>query len=336
MALRLRQIWNPATSIVLRDDLPDNLLVILSEFAHNRSTIIKTSGPHFNSAISKTLRWQFTITVSIASCFAAYAAFAGDDDDALTKKRELLAMQRFNVMYQQVTAADVRSQESGFPVRFAEKPLFKYSDPARGYVAAAVWKLGEKGRPKAFVVSELIPKTFGKPCISYEYISLTKTAFTISSIDMNWSPSSTLFEFKPIRGSDAPEKTVARRLIQMRDITKRISCREVDKNQKCELRLLPQPIDRYTPSSDANADGAVFLYSFGTNPEVMLLLESDGKNWFYAAGRMTGAEDVTLTIDDVDEWKGSPVQPGATSPYTGSIAAIDIPGIAKDGSEIKE
>ncbi len=111
--------------------------------------------------------------------------------------------------------------------------------------------------------------------------------------------------------------------------------REDVKNEKCELRLLPTPVDRYKPSDADRADGAIFFFTFGTNPEVVLLIESDGKGWSYAAGRMTGAQVVVLTLDNAIAWEGAPLEMGRDSPFTGSITPIDIPGIAADGSEIK-
>jgi len=74
--------------------------------------------------------------------------------------------------------------------------------------------------------------------------------------------------------------------------------------------------------------------SRGTNPEVALFIESDGKTWNYAAGRLTSAPRVTLTIDGSTAWDGAPVTYAVNQPYTASNAAADIPGVAPDGSEI--
>jgi hypothetical protein len=153
---------------------------------------------------------------------------------------------------------------------------------------------------------------------------------------VRWSPSKTLYEFKPIPNAPAPEKTAPRRLIQIREIAKRFASHEVVNVEKCELRLLPQPVDRYVPSTADRSDGAMFFFTFGTNPELVLLIESDGQNWNYAAGRMTGAEVVVLTLDNVIAWEGAPLQKGFDSPFTGSIAPIEIPGIAADGTEIQQ
>lgn len=153
---------------------------------------------------------------------------------------------------------------------------------------------------------------------------------------MDWSPAGTLFEFKPIPKSPAPAETPQLRLRQLREAARRFAAHEEVKNERCELRLLPNPVDRYSPSKDDRADGAIFLFTFGTNPEIVLLIESDGKQWRYAAGRMTGAQVVVLTLDDTMAWEGAPCQPGRDSPFTGSITPIAIPGIAEDGTEIKE
>jgi hypothetical protein len=263
-------------------------------------------------------------------------AHAGEKGSTRTAREESLAARRFELMRQQVAAARAESDEAGFPERFSAEPIFKYSDPARGYVAAAVWRLGETGRPKALLTTELDRKDHGDPCISYEYISLTPTPFSLTSDDMRWSPSGTLYEFKALSGAPEPAESAQRRLRQLRDIARRFAAHEEVKREKCELRLLPAPVYRYTPSRAARADGAIFFFVFGTNPEVALLIESDGNGWRYAAGRMTGAQEVVLTLDGAVAWEGAPLDMGRNAPFTGSITPIKIPGVAADGSEIPD
>ena len=119
-------------------------------------------------------------------------------------------------------------------------------------------------------------------------------------------------------------------------MAKRFSGYEVLAKERYELRLLSQPIDRYVPSSAEGADGALFLLTYGTNPEIALFLESDGKAWSFAAGRLAGAGKIELTIDDKAVWQGPPVRNGVNSTYTASNAPVNIPGIAPDGSELVE
>ena len=261
---------------------------------------------------------------------------ADEKQPAAKSRDEILAARRYELMQQRVADAEVRAKEPTFPMRFATKPIFRYNDPARGYVAATVWKLGDQGRPHAIVAAELVSFDYGKPCISYEFLSLTPTPFAVSSKDIQWSPDSTQIEFKPVPDAPDTANTPQRRLPQFRDLAKRFSCQEEVKGEKAELRLLPQPVDRYIPSTGERADGAIFFFTFGTNPEVVLLIETNGTKWSYAAGRLTGAESVVLMLDKDIAWHGPPVKQGIHSPHTGSIAPIDIPGIGPDGRDLSE
>lgn len=263
-------------------------------------------------------------------------AMVWSEDDKPTRD-EALKAQRFELMQSHIAMFKVESDEPGFSTRFATKPIFKYSDPARGYVAASVWKLGEQGRPKALIAVELHRAAYNKPSICFEYASLTKTPFKVLADEkVIWSPKGTLYEFKPVPDAPEPESTPQLRLIQMRSLAKRFASNEIVLNETCDLRLLPQPVDRYTPSSAKQADGAIFFFTFGTNPEVVLLIESDGQRWEYAAGRLTGAEKLDLTYDNKLVWSGPPLQSGLDSPFTGSVIPTVIPGLGSDGKELPE
>lgn len=263
-------------------------------------------------------------------------ATIGRTDEPAKREDAELAARRLELMKQRMAAVLVKSDAEGFPEKFAAKPIFRYTDPARSYVAAAIWKLGEKGRPQAFITTELHRQFYGMPRIVYEYLSLTPIKFTATGGDVGWAPEGSALEFKPVPEASAPDATPERRLLQLRAIARRFAGHEMLGEERCELRLMPQPIDRYTTSEADRADGAVFLFTFGTNPEAALFLESDGKAWSYAAGRLAGAGKIALTLDEKAAWEGARVRYAPNSSYTASNAPADIPGIAPDGSEIKE
>jgi hypothetical protein len=52
------------------------------------------------------------------------------------------------------------------------------------------------------------------------------------------------------------------------------------------MRLLPQPLYRYTAGEDGEGDGAIFAYLRDWDPEILLVVESqdtpDGPRWHYA------------------------------------------------------
>lgn len=278
---------------------------------------------------------QVFLALLVAVSLPVQATRSEEPDDVESRRAKQLAAERLEAMRERVRAAKAVSADAQFPSKFAEKPLLRYSDAGRGYVSAAVWKLGDIGRPKAILISELIPRLYDRPNISYECISLTETPFSIKSDDMNWSPKGTHYEFKPIADAPKPAKLPQQRLKQMRDLAARFSGSEINEGDRAVLRLLPQPIDRYQPGGD-DTDGAIFVLAFGTNPELMLFIETDGSEFQYSAGRMSGAETIELKLDDTEVWLGPPVKPGVNSPYTGSIAPIVIPGFDANGREIEE
>lgn len=262
------------------------------------------------------------------------AAPAAEEDQTPEK---LLTKKRLDLMANRIGQIEVRSTAEGvdLPAKFESTPIFRYDDPARGLVAAGVWRLGAKGRPLAIITTELQPRFYNRPRIVYEYLSLIDTPFTASSGDCAWSPRASEVAFKPIPGAPEPAENDRQRLIQMRTEAKRFIASEVVK-ERYELRLVPQPIERYTPEGSPRADGSMFILAFGLNPEAILFIESDGKQWNYAIGRLAGASKMSAEIDGQVVWEAGPPKYGWQSSYTGSNAPAEIPGIAPDGTPIKD
>jgi hypothetical protein len=86
--------------------------------------------------------------------------------------------------------------------------------------------------------------------------------------------------------------------LQLRQLAKRFAVRETLLNgEHVECRLMPQPIDRYQAPDQSIVDGALFTFANGTNPEVGVVFESDGKQWSYGVVRLTAAE-ASVLLDD--------------------------------------
>jgi hypothetical protein len=183
----------------------------------------------------------------------------------------------------------------------APQPLLRYSDPTRGGVQetaanvlldAAVWRLGAEGRPTALVTTEIYQAGDGSRVLAYEFLSLTASPFGLRhrTEAIRWDATSSALALKALPDAPKPAATAAARLPQMRLLAKRFTVRERLNDVPIECRLLPQPIDRYHSDADKVADGAIFAYANGTNPEVGILLECDGERWRYGALRLTAAE----------------------------------------------
>jgi hypothetical protein len=115
-----------------------------------------------------------------------------------------------------------------------------------------------------------------------------------------WRPARAGVVFRKVPGAPAPAETGRARLTQMRTIAGGFTAATSAPpdygggRSHGELRLLPQPLFRHEGESPAALDGALFTFAFGTDPEVLLLLEArttpDGPAWHFAAAPFTDFE----------------------------------------------
>jgi hypothetical protein len=264
------------------------------------------------------------VTASVSAALAQNEAEETDQDKAL-------AEQRLELMREHVLGFEVSSDVEGFPESFDDAHIFRYDDPARGYVDAAVWRLGSEGRPRALVTTELHPRFFNRPRIVFEYLSLSDERYAVGS----WAPATSALQFQKIPDAPAPAETKRARTLQLGRLADRFAASEFAENEPAELRLLPNAVLRYTPGSEAGSDGAIYFFVYGTNPEAALLIESDGSGWTFAVGRLSGAAKMTVTLDDKQVWEVGPATYQSNEPYTASNRGVSIPGIAPDGSPIE-
>jgi hypothetical protein len=170
-----------------------------------------------------------------------------------------------------------------------EEPLLRFDDHVTGVVDGTlfVWTLEDRPAATASVWIRNTGHEF------HEFQSLAAGALTASNQGQaKWTPAQPGIERRPAPHAQPPAAAAVRRLNQMRAIAREYSASVtgLDEDQQV-LRLLPQPVYRYGRPDGAVADGALFAYCKGTNPEVLLLVEAvkDGKElqWQYAFARMS-------------------------------------------------
>ncbi|HUQ73018.1 MAG TPA: hypothetical protein VM165_26045 [Planctomycetaceae bacterium] len=241
-----------------------------------------------------------TVAVIVSALVPVGSAVADDDRES---------QGRLKLMEQEVAQFTVHAPAGAAPAstRFAAKPVLRYSDPTRGLTEAnvlmdaTVWRLGEQGRPRAIVMLEIYRSSASEGILSFEFLSLSPDPFTMqhrTEPHILWEATESALTMAPMPGAPEPAATVPARLLQMRQFAKRFAVREkLLKGDLVECRLLTQPIDRYQAADQQIADGALFAFANGTNPEVGLLFESDGKRWTFGLVRLTSAE-ATVLLDD--------------------------------------
>jgi hypothetical protein len=249
-------------------------------------------------------------------------------------EKPTLADRRLAVMQGRIEQFRFSGGGADFPNAVHDVPLFRYDDETRGYCDGTVWKLGATGRPKAIITAELHPRYGGTPRIVYDFLSLNPGGFRMRyEGGGSWSPSNSALQFRAIKGAKLPATTPAKRLSQLKLLAGEFSAtqlieEELDHPVKVDLRLLPQPIDRYTPTETAaeKQDGAIFLFVNGRNPGIVLFVESNGKEWLFAAGRLSLPSTLKLYHSEQEVWSGEAGAGADNAWYTATNAPIQIPG----------
>jgi hypothetical protein len=246
--------------------------------------------------------WHFRFVLGLIALSTSLAA-AQDDPEA--KKR--LELMQSAVGSLEGESSEMKPQTA---LAVASKPLLRYSDPTRGGVGvknvpvanvlvdAGVWRLGSAGRPTALVTAEVYQAPNGSRVLSFEFLSLTEKKFSLKhkTEDVRWDATASGLALADMPRAQKPAATPAARLIEMRQLMRRFVAKERYNNEWIECRLIAQPIDRYASEADKIVDGAIFAFANGTNPELGILLETDGTRWRYGVLRLSSAES-TITLD---------------------------------------
>jgi hypothetical protein len=183
-------------------------------------------------------------------------------------------------------------------------PIFRLDNAATGVKDSAIflWTDAETGRPEATI------QMFRDPSGIWlqDWTSLSTSPIVAETrARALWRPKPGL-TFRPVPGAAAPAATPQARLRQLRALSEGFSASDDFLGGGwSQLRLLPKPLLRYGKAGSGVEDGALFAFVLGTDPEVVLMIESrpdpsGGLRWEYALAPMTSFE-VKVS------WKGDPV-----------------------------
>lgn len=189
-----------------------------------------------------------------------------------------------------------------------ERPLLVFGDSARSNSAGTLWAWQKAGRPLALL--ELYRGLDAKSRWA-NAVTLTSPALVTlkTSVGASWEPAQSQFVAQSIDDTPAPEEKGAARLRQMKELARQFTAHEFwePNNSRFELRLLVQPVLRYSDSAAKVLDGAVFVLAHGTNPEIVLLIEAiqeptQAAKWQFAAMRL-GSAEMHLERNGKEVWK---------------------------------
>jgi hypothetical protein len=274
---------------------------------------------------------------AIAVLLLGFAALAADDPP----KDDESAKQRLAFMKGKADEFVVSTEkDSDKPLAREKEPVLRFSNPVRGKNtegAIFVWLSGD--RPAA--VAALRINFDG--AVWREFTSLSDQSLVCKRDGKTiWAPAASSLVKKPLPEAPEPAATPALRLLQMRRQAERFSADfdHLSAGRWEDLRLLPQPIYRYTADKGA-VEGAIFALAQGNDPEVLLILEltrpaADAKpTWSYALARMS-SQPMRASLDGKEVWtvkgywsnprsKEDPYQEAADGKFPGTDPAGPAP-----------
>lgn len=266
------------------------------------------------------------LAVGLLTCRVSVA------DEPAERAADAKRLERWVEYYTQVAQEyDVRLKSAPDErLTVSAKPILVYSNPTIGldtHGAFFVWTRNGRAEAIAAIWSKRIgPEVTSRKNVNHEFHSLATEPLAAKGADgVTWEPAEPGLEFKPVPDAPVPGTTRAKRLSQMRQISRQftgfdLNPRSDDPNTEEErrMRLLPAPMYRYAEAPTAKTevkaenrsppvtDGAVFGLFFDWDPEILLVLEvrptDDGPRWHYAVAYVD-YKPLRLQLNGQDVWE---------------------------------
>ena len=194
-----------------------------------------------------------------------------------------------------------------------EAPVTRYSDNARLHEDGTLWAFTRNDRPVALLTCNT--KDASTQRWWHTVVSLTTNQIRgEQSGSTVWAPEGPGVDFRPVPNSLSPPATSALRRLKMRQVARRFDAHQFwnPDNQRFQLRLSPRPVLVYSDEAADILDGGLFLFTYGQNPALVLMIEAVGDendaSWRYAIAK-NGSAEFHVSLDD-DEVYQSPRAPG--------------------------
>jgi hypothetical protein len=237
---------------------------------------------------------------------------AGNNEDTKESAIRLVEMRERAAEFKASTGS-----EEGHELVLGREPILRFSDPTRVAADGTIWLWCDKDRPIAIVTVERYASFW-----SYELVSMTEGRIVVARPDgLQWRPTEPGIQLQPMLEAEPPADNASGRLRQMRDLARRFALSETYRENTNELRLLPNPVHRFSDVEQGLVDGALFVFSYGTNPEAVLMIEGRGSakgdaGWKAGFVRLTAAE-VRAKLGDKTVWtERQQLQTPHDAPYT--------------------
>jgi len=247
----------------------------------------------------------------------AVLVFGQDTDGAPDPARRAAMVQRAGTLKMQYAAMPERAGPS-----LMKSPVLRTNDPTRGEGDGALWLWLDGQRPVA-VLGMMYYET-GK--WNYENVSLTDEALELKGRPTwVWEPKASPRTWRALE--DAVPEPPRQRQLALRALPRQLDVSEVRRGERFPLRLIGQPIYTYAVPDAGIIDAGLFVFSNGTNPEVLVQVEArqegEKRRWHVAFARLTAAE-ATVKLADEELWKVGAIEVGQYDNHDGYYGTNEL------------
>ena len=183
------------------------------------------------------------------------------------------------------------------PLERVKDPLLRFADAVDHNENGAIWLWGRTGRPG--VIVQMWRDPTNKRWQFYSFTSLSTGLVTAQGTgllrSLRWTPNKPGLEFRQLPSAASPAAKAPARLRQMKELAREFKAHEILDDQRFELRRLARQVHRYADPKSGLIDGAAFIWSRGSDPEIILLIElvktaTTTTKWQYGLARISSAE----------------------------------------------
>lgn len=224
---------------------------------------------------------------------AAGFSEAAAAEETATGQENAAAERRLAFMLERLGEMKIhRPRQPDEPYTLKETPLLRWNNPVSGVIDGGVFVWTDGERPVAIEKVHINTRTRGW---GEAMQSLAAHPIEMRVRDKRlWAPAEPGLKFREVRGSGEPASSERGRLLQMRSIARRFRFTGqwgLENPTQWELRLLSEPLYRYSSEEEGIVDGAIFGFAQGTNPEGLAIVhavrDEKGTRWTAAATRLT-------------------------------------------------
>ena len=242
---------------------------------------------------SDAMRMWMVALWTVSACLGVSNLLAQKSDQEVQKEQR----EKWSKFYLKMAKSyeiSVQDEKEDVALELVATPVLRWQNPIRPETHGECFVWIRDGRPEAVASLFSYPRN-GFRRVAHAFNSISEGTLTADRNDRQfWRvPAHQSVKMIPVPMSPNVAAKPTLRLAQMRSIMRGFTAfvGGGGVEEKRELRLLTTPLYRYPQSDSSQRDGALFAFAMGTDPEVLLLIESreedSMRKWYFLPMRHT-------------------------------------------------